>query len=47
MIKLSLTYTHLSDPEPDPELLSEELLSLLLSFSESDTDSLPDSVSVF
>lgn len=35
--------THLSDPEPDPVLLPEEELSLLLSFSESDPDSLPDS----
>lgn len=35
--------THLSEPEPDPVLLPEEELSLLLSFSESDPDSLPDS----
>lgn len=38
-------YTHLSDPDPEPLLLAEEELSLLLSFSESDPDSLPDSES--
>lgn len=39
----NLVHTHLSDPDPEPLLLPEEELSLLLSFSESDPDSLPDS----
>lgn len=38
-----VVHTHLSDPDPEPLLLPEEELSLLLSFSESDPDSLPDS----
>lgn len=38
-----VVHTNLSDPDPEPLLLSEEELSLLLSFSESDPVSLPDS----
>lgn len=38
-----LNWTYLSEPDPVPLLLPEEELSLLLSFSESDPDSLPDS----
>lgn len=39
--------TNLSLPEPsEPELLADELLSLLLSLSESDPESLPDSDSI-
>lgn len=38
-----LNKTYLSDPDPEAELLPEEELSLLLSLSESDPDSLPDS----